>query len=993
MSYEPIIKLDGGIKITFNLDAKFYDNTTGATAMKYIFANDPERKSTNSASTGKNAMDPVAYTHRGGDGTYDTYSANHGFVNVPSSDSTGKLPVNIGSYGQLMFQLDVDELLKDTDGNTNYADFKYGSTIGYQQSAVSYYANTDVKEGGNKSPFDDPVSAYYQQLFGSMGMPLSEFLKANESNGYVANLRNKFQIKDKGDISPRGDYLFQDNHNGKETAYHLVNGPISWISSPYSGATVPKDWDLLKGRGGYSLESEITDESKRRAVFEIKNLSSSDSNHSTDTYSDGQKIAGIRVVTYYDNADKELAEGGIEDTDTVLNTTFSETDGLLPSQWGSLVAKSGSSTAGAIYKTFSDSHGSYNNVNYDRYKNVLKEISDTDGDRLVAEFFKIVKCTNEADEDDYVLRVLTIPKWPFTPVKETDKNDKTVDGNPPVDNDDPLTENEDSPAYYTGVLTSTKLYASSEIEVTAKFPPISGIIFAIWSFHNEDIAIDQQNLYEEYFTGSSTKFGDSGDNYLPNPSIKGVRSVTADDEKAVKTVLLSPTKAKDSDAINACINENASTREPSYKSEWQYGCGYGAPNGGQIDPSADFADQSVTLHDESDGKSNNDNNKEGITGSIMKSSWEFFDPSKYETGSGKNIKINDYYNTDANDQPDGQPFVGGTFYRDKSAGGGGWHMTRNDELDIEIPANNNSVQDYVKANNLPVVTAKVKTDSGVVNVPTFNQLWYSMNMNNYTYSSTGGSGRIGYINLSAVNEKDSNENGPEYKFGVKSDGDDKPMKYETFAAGRLQQDATGNINATVIQDNEWHTYKIEWHAGDRRKKEGVDEADYSLYDFDTWATRPTVKYYIDGKLVSEINVFVPVRYGRWTIGAIQTGGSEAWRGPIPANLVMAHSFIKSIKITPFNEYNDDWWPMTKDQPYLIRSQTVATFFNPLRYMHYNNEAPGHGIKNVKINPDEPYYGDEDADKIVYDDSDDPLKTYEADTDVRIVMKDGGWYSS
>ena len=967
MSFEPIIKLDGGIDITLNIDAKFYDNTKGAAAMKELYSSVDTTRETNIKSLA--AMEPVAYTHRETDGTYDTYSAVHGFVNIPASDSTGKLPVNIGSYGQLMFQLDIDELLKDEDGKTNYEDYKYGSTVGYQQSAVSYYSNSDIKEGGKASPFDDPVASYYQQLFGSMGMPLSEFLKANCNNGYVANLRHNVITKYVADLKS-GDYLFKNT----EAAYHLINGPISWVSEPFdSSSAVSENWDLLKGKGGFSRESEITDETKRRAVFDIKNLgtNSDDTTHSTNTYTDGGKISGIRVVTYYDNENEELAEGGIEDTDTVLNTIFSETEGLMPSQWGSLVAKSGSATAGAIYKNYSDTS---TNANYNRYKTYLKEISDEDGDRLVAEFFKIVKCTNEADKDDYVLRLLTIPSWPFTPVDENKQNDPTVPGNPP---NDPT----DSPGYYTGILTSTKLYASSEIEVTAKFPPIPGIIFAIWSFHNEDIAIDQQNLYEEYFTGSSDKFGDSGNNYLPTPSMKGVRSVTKDDETGVKTLLSSPTNAntKDTTAINACINKNA-----SYTSEWGYGCGYGAPSSGQIDPTKDFSDQtSVTLHDETESQPDDDNNVEGITGSILEPSWKFFNPSDY--------KLSDYYNTNASDQPDGQPFVGGTFYRDKSGGGGGWHMTRNDELDIEIPANNNSVQDYITKNSskdIPRVKVQVSTNSGVVTIPSFNQMWHSMNMNNYTYSSTGGSGRIGYVNLSAINENTSHESGPQYKYGTKT-ADSAQMNGETFAAGKLSADATGNINATVVQDNEWHTYKIEWHSGDRRKKDGVDDADYSLYDFDTWAVRPTVKYHIDGKLVSEINVFVPVRYGRWTVGPIQTGGEETWRGPIPADLTMAHSFIKSIKITPFNEYNDDWWPMTKDQPYLIRSQAVTTFFNPLRYMHYNSEAPGKGIKNKRINYDEPYYGVDDDDKIVFDDTDAFSLN---DTDKRIYMKDGGWYS-
>lgn len=816
MSYDGVVSISTEESLVFdkypteNIDdaTKFYDSVTASSILDGL------------AYTDTKATEALEETEQ------EAYNITPNIYAIPSYVSSGGMsPVatNIGSYGELKAQLDIDEHVADS--TYNYGDYRYGSTLGLQDADNSYLRDYDQTPGAINQPSLDPSMKYYHQFWGTMGMPLSEFVKANKDNADIANAKQE-----------------------------VVNGAISWRTVGEDvdpRPTTDTDAEKLQNVGGFSLESELDGGSyERGAVFEVR-VDKFNNDGNIDFYGDDHGYTGIKTITYY-NKDDDRREGGIVDNGKIQYTQFDANNGLKPSEWGTLAKKGGAITGATLSG-----------------KNV--------------DFFKVVQCTNEEDKGTFALQIKTMPQYLFT-------------GGTPSG---------DSPAYFTGVLASSKLFASSSIEVTAKFPPISGVIFAIWSFHGETLVFDQQNMTEDYFYEVS--------------------------DDSVKTFSPSIYIVNKNTDFGHPLKENGTTT-PAVN-----------PNGGYSAPTS---------------------------GAPFAPSWTY-----------PNYKdLSDEYE-DLADQQEGMPLRGGTYYRGNQ--GGGWHYQRNDELDIEIPSNSAAVTQYIE-NNLDPFTPGTKfplpvaTEDGADGI--FHNLFYTWNMNNYTYSNNNGAGKIPYINLGGVHRQETDQKGNRIKTNsagnasLNYDSGKQNLNNQTFAGGRLQYDPVNGVNATVIQDDRWHTYKVEWHTGDRTLIDGGG----SKYDFTNWTKPPSVRYYIDGKLVGDINVFVPVRYGRWTIGAIETGGNPNWRGSLPKNLHTAYSYIKSVKITPFSEPNDEWWPMTQDQPYLVRSQNTG-FFNPLKYLQNHGSKPGAGINNTLLDESEPYYGS-DSDELTYNPNDPDSKV---DTNVRV----------
>jgi len=198
----------------------------------------------------------------------------------------------------------------------------------------------------------------------------------------------------------------------------------------------------------------------------------------------------------------------------------------------------------------------------------------------------------------------------------------------------------------------------------------------------------------------------------------------------------------------------------------------------------------------------------------------------------------------------------------------------NHEIDIEIPSNAPQVID--------VSTARGKAQSTKGGY-TSN----TMNMNAYRWTNSGGSGS--YENLFAVK-------------GELSDGTSKPSDDEKF-----------------IGDGKYHSYAFEWHTGGP----GI---------------KPIVSFYFDGDYVGSTDAFVPNLASRLWIGQWHhppnNHGLSPWAGPLDSaaleatlaanapgtvssdktHVLYARTYIKSIKITPYNEANDASFDGAQDQP-------------------------------------------------------------------------------
>jgi hypothetical protein len=198
-------------------------------------------------------------------------------------------------------------------------------------------------------------------------------------------------------------------------------------------------------------------------------------------------------------------------------------------------------------------------------------------------------------------------------------------------------------------------------------------------------------------------------------------------------------------------------------------------------------------------------------------------------------------------------------------------LLRNDEIDIEIPTNGPPVA--CEASGF----SDYKGGSAQMSGAAAPMGWNTMNCNSYSYTSGGGSGSIPYVNIPIVS--------------------DEP----------------------IVDGEKYHVYGFQWvsgHMGSGRK--GGAPPDPA--NPDTWEVRPHINFYMDGAFMCTANAFVPTHYSRFTIGFIATGGDPStWRGQADdwAENCVA-TYISEVRIEPFHNDRDSWWPMTDDQPVNVR---------------------------------------------------------------------------
>lgn len=95
----------------------------------------------------------------------------------------------------------------------------------------------------------------------------------------------------------------------------------------------------------------------------------------------------------------------------------------------------------------------------------------------------------------------------------------------------------------------------------------------------------------------------------------------------------------------------------------------------------------------------------------------------------------------------------------------------------------------------------------------------------------------------------------------------------------------------AFADNRYHNYAIEWHTG-------------------TDSCPGRADFFFDGEYVGTNDVFAPTRGARFVVGI--WGGYKEWVGPVQFQTVKA--FIADVKITPWGEANDAYYPQRFDQP-------------------------------------------------------------------------------
>lgn len=98
---------------------------------------------------------------------------------------------------------------------------------------------------------------------------------------------------------------------------------------------------------------------------------------------------------------------------------------------------------------------------------------------------------------------------------------------------------------------------------------------------------------------------------------------------------------------------------------------------------------------------------------------------------------------------------------------------------------------------------------------------------------------------------------------------------------------------TQFADGKYHKYTFEWHTGD-----------------DTTSCKPHVNFYFDEQYIGTVNVFVPTRGSRITIGI--WGGNSNWVG-LP-EWSEAYAYVSSVSFTPFSEKRDANFPQIDDEP-------------------------------------------------------------------------------
>ena len=428
----------------------------------------------------------------------------------------------------------------------------------------------------------------------------------------------------------------------------------------------------------------------------------------------------------------------------------------------------------------------------------------------------------------------------------------------------------------SGLVQTNEMYASARFDVVAKVPADRGLVWAIWTFHQEQhvpgkLGCDNYTCYADGFPG-----GQLGNETRLSGDVGGDGK-----EEEEEGYLFSPRTTWDDccDTVNCCLDPTppagSSTKDRFLRA---------------MLPSS-TADQCAIPQSERLSNStcaccryNLDNNQFPH----HKYNAPCCIASKQKIGpcTGPSTCDKDYY-TDARSEKC-------NYGKDpqwlRNASMVSWLNKINHEIDIEIPAScYDSEVCGVAAGQcgLDIEDGKwcnttLRDTTGCV------QQFNTMNANNYRITTTGGTGHA-YTNMCVKAHKKKKTT----MFGREED-----QKQEPFM---------------LAGDGQYHKYTIDWHTG------GAD-------------CEARVDFYVDDVLLATNNVMVPTRGSRFVFGSwgpekgSVTSSTDKfnnewvnfpdfWGNGVPGDgkSYLSHVYVSEVKITPHNEPNDIMYPATLDR--------------------------------------------------------------------------------
>ena len=443
----------------------------------------------------------------------------------------------------------------------------------------------------------------------------------------------------------------------------------------------------------------------------------------------------------------------------------------------------------------------------------------------------------------------------------------------------------------SGLIQTNDMYASARFDIVAKVPADRGLVWALWTFHQElhvpgKLGCDNYTCYADGFPGG--KLGNEttlNDNKASNNNNDNNNNNNYNGEDEEGNYIFTPqTKWDDCcDTVDCCLD----------------------PTPPPLDIQTSFlrtvekikSDQCAIPQNKRISNStcqcceyNLDNNKYPH----HKYNAPCCIASKQKIGpcTGPSLCDKDYY-TDlrtpkCNYAKDPQWL--------RNASMVSWLNKINHEIDIEIPASCYDTEVCgVTAGQcgLDIEDGKwcnttVRDNTGCVGQ--FN----TMNANNYRLTTTGGTGHA-YSNMCLkTHKKKKTVIGMN---GIEKENEDGQEQEPFMLAG----------------DGKFHKYTIDWHTG------GTD-------------CEARVDFYVDDILLATNNVMVPTRGSRFVFGswgpekgaATSASGKfnnewtnfpDFWGNGQPGDgkSYLSHVYVSEVKITPHNEENDIMYPATLDR--------------------------------------------------------------------------------
>ena len=431
----------------------------------------------------------------------------------------------------------------------------------------------------------------------------------------------------------------------------------------------------------------------------------------------------------------------------------------------------------------------------------------------------------------------------------------------------------------SGLLQTSNMYASAKFEVVAKVPADRGLVWAIWTFHQElhvpgKLGCDDYSCYADGFPGGelgneTVVAGDGGGGGGTSAESSSSSSAVADSDG---TYVFTPeTKWDDCcDTVDCCLDP---TPPPMEEKNSFLRAVTGSTDKCPTKKSDRISNSTCACCAYNLDNNQYPNHKYNAPCCIA---------SKQKIGpcTNPNLCDKDYY-TDlrtpkCNYAKDPQWL--------RNASMVSWLNKINHEIDIEIPAScYDSEVCGVAAGQcgLHIEDGKwcnttLRDTTGCV------QDYSTMNANNYRLTTTGGTGHA-YSNMCLRANK-------------------KPTK------GAKEPEPF-----MLAGDGKFHKYTIDWHTG------GPD-------------CEARVDFYVDDILLSSNNVMVPTRGSRFVFGswgpekgaATSTAGKfnnewtnfpDFWGNGRPGDQksYLSHVYVSEVKITPHNEANDIMYPATLDR--------------------------------------------------------------------------------